>query len=123
MAGKEQKTGIGLSFALNGIAYVIKQEQNMRIHMVAAILAIICGVVLQISKVEWVLITVVIALVMVTEVINSCIELMMDYIKPDYHVLTKHIKDMAAGAVLLAAIAAAITGFIIFLPKLLDILT
>ncbi|MUV39604.1 Undecaprenol kinase [Lentibacillus sp. JNUCC-1] len=120
MSAKSKKRGIGLSFALQGIGQAIKKERNMKIHVAAAISALIMGVLLKLNSIEWIVLVLVIALVVVVEMLNTCIEVIMDLIKPEYHIMTKYIKDMAAGAVLVAAIAAAVTGLILFAPKLIE---
>ncbi|MEJ8776555.1 diacylglycerol kinase family protein [Pseudogracilibacillus sp. ICA-222130] len=115
---EDKKKGIGLSFAWNGIIQVIKREKNMRIHCIMALFAICFGFVFQISRLEWVTITIVIVLVFALEMMNSVCERIIDYVKPEISVEAKIIKDMAAGAVLVAAIGSIIIGSLIFIPKM-----
>lgn len=90
----------------------------MWVHLLAAILVILAGFLLNISRLEWIAIIFVITLVIALEIINTAIELLVDWISPEHHPQAGKIKDLAAGAVLIAAIGAAITGVMIFLPKI-----
>lgn len=113
------KKNIGFKHAIAGILYVISHERNFRIHMFAWLLVILLGWVTKVSLVEWMFLMVVSGVVCIVEMINSAMELMIDYVKPDNHPSAKAIKDVAAGAVLIAAIVACIVGGIIFIPKIL----
>ena len=109
--------------AMAGIAAAVKGERNMRIHLVAAVAAISLGAWLGLSACEWVAIVICIALVACLECANTAIEAVVDLASPDIHPLAKKAKDCAAGAVLLAAMGAAIVGCIIFAPKIADFLS
>jgi diacylglycerol kinase (ATP) len=109
-------------YAFEGIGSLIRNEHNSRIHLAAAILAIIFGLLLRITRSEWVAIVIVIGLVFVAELINSAIELMADLINPEFNQGIKQIKDYAGAAVLISAIIALITGSLIFIPKLITII-
>jgi len=76
------------------------------------------GFLFQVTAVEWMLLVFAITIVFIAEALNTAIELLCDFISPDYQELIKKTKDVAAGAVLIAAIGAAVTGLIIFLPYL-----
>ena len=106
-------------FAFAGIRHFIKSEPNVIIHLLAALIVIICGFFFSINKVEWCLVIFAIGLVLSAEAFNTSIEYLTNLVSPDYHELAGKTKDVAAAAVLLAAIAAAIVGLIIFLPKIL----
>lgn len=108
---------ISFKYAGRGILTFFKKEHNARIHLAAAILAIVLGVFFHLNTTEWILIAGCIALVWIVEMINTCLEMAMDHFSPEYSESVKHIKDIAAAAVLVAAILAAITGGIIFIPK------
>jgi len=88
----------------------------MKIHVVIGILTIGVGWFFSISTTEWCLVTLSIALVMSAEGFNTAVEHLTDLASPNYHPLAGKAKDVAAGAVLLAAIGAAIVGLFIFLP-------
>ena len=104
--------------AANGIRYAVKQEANMRIHVVAAGTAIAMGCMLGLSAMEWCVVIGCIVLVISLELINTAIEVICDRITIAYDPLIKIIKDTAAGAVLIAAIGSAVIGLIIFIPKI-----
>ena len=106
-------------FAFNGLKILIKEEHNSRIHLFVAIVVVIVSFIFQISSSEWILILFSISFVLVTEIINSAIENISDFISPEKHNSIKKIKDLAAAAVLISSITALIVGLIIFLPKIL----
>ena len=106
-------------YAFKGVAYATSSQLNFRIHLGATVLAILMGYLLKISVGEWQWIALCITLVLVTEIFNTMIETLVDLVSPGYNEKAGHIKDMSAGAVVIAAIFAVITGLIIFLPKLL----
>lgn len=103
-------------YALQGIVTATK-EQNLRFHILSAIIVIIAGAVTRLSITEWLIIIFVMALVIGAELINSAIERVVDLASPEIHPLAKEAKDIAAGAVLVFAIASVIIGLLIFLPK------
>ena len=112
-----------LEFALTGIFTAFKEEKNMRSHVLSAVAAIIAGLIFRISAMEWLLLLLSIFLVIAFEIMNSAVENVVD-LASDYHfsMRAKNAKDMAAGAVLVVSGFAVITGLIIFLPKLWDII-
>ena len=106
-------------YAFKGVAYATKTQLNFRIHLAATVIAVLMGLLLHISAGEWQWIALSITLVLVTEIFNTMIETLTDLVSPGYNEKAGHIKDMSAGAVVIAAIFAVITGIIIFLPRLL----
>ncbi|MCK6641724.1 MAG: diacylglycerol kinase family protein [Bacteroidia bacterium] len=106
-------------FALEGLLALVKDEPNARIHIVAAMIAIAAGFFLHVSSTEWICIAFAIAAVIATEAINTAIENMADFAADGYDERIKKIKDVAAGAVLVVAMGACITGLIIFTPKII----
>ena len=102
-----------------GIKQFFRQEHNARIHLAAAVVVGVLAWWLKVSHAEAIALTIVTGLVWVTEMLNTCIEKAMDMITTDYHPQVKIIKDLAAGAVLIAAIMAIIVGSFIFIPKIL----
>ena len=112
-----------LEFALTGIFTAFKEEKNMRSHVLSALAAIIAGLIFRISATEWLFLLLSIFLVIAFEIMNSAVENVVD-LASDYHfsMRAKNAKDMAAGAVLVVSVFAVITGLIIFLPKLWDII-
>ena len=103
-------------YAFYGIWTAMK-EQNMRIHIISAIFVIIAALLTGLSISEWVILILVIALVIGAEMINTAIESVVNLASPDIHPLAKQAKDVAAGAVLVFALASVIIGLLIFLPK------
>ncbi|MFS0672845.1 diacylglycerol kinase family protein [Ornithinibacillus sp. 179-J 7C1 HS] len=116
MEGKKKQ--IGFTFALNGIKEVMKSERNFRLHIISTLLVIIAGIYFDIETIEWVAVFTVIGLVITTEILNTAVEEIINYVKPEIHPAAKKIKDMAAGSVLIASITALVVGFIIFVPKI-----
>ena len=112
-----------LEFALTGIFTAFKEEKNMRSHVLSALAAIIAGLIFRISETEWLFLLLSIFLVIAFEIMNSAVENVVD-LASDYHfsMRAKNAKDMAAGAVLVVSGFAVITGLIIFLPKLWNII-
>jgi diacylglycerol kinase len=109
-------------FALNGISLLLKNEHNSRIHLLAAIIAIIMGIIMKIDHYEWSLLIIVIGAVFLTELLNSSIESLADRIDPEWNELIMRAKDYGAAAVLISAIIAIVVGGLIFIPKFLDLI-
>lgn len=103
-------------YAFEGIVAAFS-EQNFRSHILSAVIVCIAGYVSHLSRMEWVIILLVIALMFALEMVNTAIERVVDLASPEIHPLAKQAKDIAAGAVLVFAIASAIIGLLIFLPK------
>jgi len=106
-------------YAFKGLGYAAKTQLNFRIHLVASVLAIALGFALNISVTEWLWICLSIAIVLLTELTNTGIETLTDLVSPGYNEKAGHVKDICAGAVVVAALFALITGVFIFLPKLI----
>ena len=109
-------------YAIEGIIYAFKYEQNIIVHTLVMILVIILGIVLKLSYFEWLICLILFGLVIATEMINTSIEAVVDLACPKIDPLAKIAKDTASGAVLVFAITAAISGLIIFIPKIIDII-
>ncbi len=107
-----------IQYALDGLKQAALYEHNARIHFVAALLVFLLSLVLSVSVTEAIVLIFSIALVWITELINTSIEKALDFITTEQRPEIKFIKDVAAGAVLIAALAALSIGIIIFLPKL-----
>ena len=105
------------AFAWDGLKYCFITQLNFKIHLFLAAMAIFNGVCFRISKTEWMIIVFCIAAVLITEMLNTAIEKLADIVHQAYHPGIKLVKDIAAGAVLIAAIISAIIGAIIFFPK------
>jgi len=109
-------------FAGKGIRLLCYYENNARIHLIIAALTIVAAWLLSFSMLEWCVLTIQIFLVLAAEAFNTAIEKLCDFVSADYHPLIGRIKDLAAGGVLLTAISAVITGALLFLPKILQLL-
>ncbi|MBD9180438.1 MAG: diacylglycerol kinase family protein [Odoribacter splanchnicus] len=103
-------------YAFKGIHSLIRNEHNARIHLCAAILVVCAGFFFGITREEWIAVIFAIGFVFSAEAVNSAIEYVADAFTTEPHELIGKAKDFAAGAVLLAAMAAAIIGSIIFIP-------
>ena len=122
MVNKSKNVISSFKYAFQGMFSALKTERNLKIHVTIMILVIIAGIVLKISKIEWIICIILFGLVIGGEMLNSAIETVVDIAMPDINPKAKFAKDAAAGAVLVLAIASAIIGFIIFGPKLIALL-
>ena len=122
MVNKSKNVISSFKYAFQGMFSALKTERNLKIHLTIMILVIIAGIVLKISKIEWIICIILFGLVIGGEMFNSAIETVVDIAMPDINPKAKFAKDAAAGAVLVFAIASAIIGFMIFGPKLIALL-
>jgi len=104
--------------ALSGLGFVLRTQHNAWIHLAATVFAIAFGLWLRIVPNDWRWIVLAIALVWIAEIVNTAFEHLCDVVQPEFHVSVKAAKDVAAGAVLIAAFAAAAIGLLVFLPYL-----
>ena len=107
-------------YAIQGIFTSFKTEKNMKIHILIMILVIVAGIILKISKLEWIICIILFSMVIAGELFNTAIETVVDMVMPEKNEKAKIAKDVSAGAVLVLAIAAAIIGLMIFIPKILS---
>lgn len=110
------------TYALDGLKYAFKFEQNLDVHFIVTVIVIIMGIILHISAYEWAMCAFAIGLVIATELINTSIEALVDLVTPEYNKLAKIAKDTAAGAVFIFALTAIFVGLIIFLPKIIALI-
>jgi len=106
-------------YASAGLRYLFTTQRNARIQAGVGGIALLLGATLRISRTEWAILVLLIALVLVLEALNSAIEATVNLVTSEYHPLAKIAKDVAAGAVWLLALASVVIGAIIFLPRLL----
>ena len=106
-------------YAFAGIVMLFREEHNAQIHATITVLVVVAGVVLRVSPVEWAVLVICIGVVLAAEAFNSAIERIADYLTLERDDRIRDIKDLAAGAVLLCAIAAATVGCVIFLKHVL----
>jgi len=107
---------ISFHHAFEGIIYVFKTQPNMIVHLCATVAVVILGTLYHISRTEWLILLFTILWVIVSEMINTSIETMVDLITKEHRIEAKIAKDVAAGMVLIGAIGAIIVGLVIFLP-------
>ena len=106
-------------YAFRGLSSLLKNEFNVKIHLLAAIIAIAAGIIFRIVIIEWCLLILVISIVFLTELFNTALESLGDAIDMEMNERIKKAKDYSAGAVLISAILSVIVGTLIFLPKLI----
>ena len=116
---REELKALSASFvyAFRGIRDTVLSERNMKIHLIMAAAVTVCGIVFRISKTEWLICIGLFGLVMGMELANTAVEAVVDLVTQKEHPLARKAKDAAAAAVLVTALAAALIGLAIFLPK------
>jgi diacylglycerol kinase len=108
----------GAKHAWHGVLHVVRHERNARIHLMFAVAALLLGVLLKVSNAELAAVFFAVIIVFLAEMFNTAIERTLDLVEPNEHADVKIIKDMSAGAVLLASVAAVMVGAAIFVPAL-----
>ena len=111
-----------VTFAAKGVQQFFSCDRNGKIQIVSGLTAIILGFTVSLSSFQWLLVLFCIGLVISLEMINSAIERYCDLVTTDFHPGIRIIKDVAAGAVLIASIMSLIIGLIIFIPALVEFL-
>ncbi len=105
-------------YALQGVWVLVATQRNARVHVLAIGVVIFTGLVLHISRAEWLAVTLICTLVLALEGVNTAVEALVDLVAPDLHPLAKRAKDVAAGAVLIAAAGALVIAALIVFPRL-----
>jgi diacylglycerol kinase len=113
-----KKTLNSFRYAFQGIGDLFRTQPNSQVHALVSLLVIAAGFFFKIDRTEWLIIVVCIVLVISLEAMNTAIVYLTDLVSPDYHPLAGRTKDVAAGAVLIAAMGTIIVGLLIFLPKI-----
>lgn len=116
---KIKKRLLSFKYAAQGIWTLFNTQPNARIHLFILVIVVIAGRWSGISRLEWLILVLTFGLVLVAEAMNTALEFLTDLASPDHHPLAGKAKDVAAGAVLIAAIIAVIVGVIIFLPRIM----
>ena len=106
------------AYALQGVAFLVRTQPNARLHLLAAVLVCAAGVYVGLGRAEWLWISVVITLVWSAEAFNTALEQLADALHPEQHPGIGRAKDVAAAAVLIAALGAAVIGLLVFVPHL-----
>jgi diacylglycerol kinase len=107
-------------YAFAGLAYILRTQRNMWIHILIAAGVVALGLWLGLGPVEWAVLAVTIALVFTAEAANTIVETTIDLITQDYHPLAKTAKDVAASVVLLSALGAVVVGLLVLGPPLVQ---
>lgn len=110
-------------YAREGLVICIWRERNFRIQLICACMAIAAGIWLRLPTIEWCILLFCIALVLSLEMINTAIEHLCNIIQKEYDDRIRIIKDISAGAVLISALIAFVCGAIIFIPKIISIIS
>jgi diacylglycerol kinase len=105
-------------YAITGLRYAFSTQPNFRFHSFALLAVAILGWYVNLNRSEWLWILAAVSMVLVSELLNTAIETLVDLVSPAYHLKAGIVKDAAAAAVLVAAIIAAAIGLIIFIPKI-----
>ena len=121
-AWREVKYSEKFRNAFRGLYVVSKTTRHLFIHIVSALVVVVLGFYLKVSNLEWIALVFAIGFVLVTEAINTAIEIDIDLTSPEYHPYARDTKDVAAAAVLLSAFVAMVVGLIVFLPNFLGLL-
>ncbi|HVM41554.1 MAG TPA: diacylglycerol kinase family protein [Acidimicrobiia bacterium] len=109
--------------AFRGIGFMWREEPNMRFHLVAAAGVLVGAAVFQVSTFKWVSVVLAIVVVLLAEILNTAVEALLDLVHPDRHPLVGVVKDLAAGAVLVAAIGATVIALVVFGPEFWDLVS
>ncbi len=107
-------------FAFHGLWLCLSKERNFLIQLLIALAAVIAGYMLKISNNDFLLIVLCIVIVLCLEMVNSAIEQLCNLVTTDFHPSVKKIKDISAGAVLLASIISVVIGCVVFIPKIIS---
>ena len=116
------KRAKSFTYAGRGIWLLVKTTHNAWVHIVILLIVVAGGFYFHISQIDWMLVVFAAALVLAAEAFNTAIEIDIDLTSPSYHPFARDTKDVAAGAVLIASIAALIIGIIIFGPYVFSLL-
>ena len=105
-------------YAFGGIKLAFKNEPNFKFHIIAAIIAIILGILLKLNSIEFAILILTICMVLMLELINTTLEALVDIVSPEIHPKARIAKDVSAAAVLIASLGSLAIGAILFLPKI-----
>ena len=109
----------GFRFAAAGLVYVFHSQRNFRVHLLVATAVGLVGLWLRLPVLPWAILTLTVGSVLVTEILNTAAESLVDLVSPAYHPVAKRVKDLTAGAVLIAALVSVVVGVLILGPPLL----
>lgn len=107
---------LSFKYAFEGLIAALKEEPNLKFHLLAGLIVILISIYLKISTIDWIIITLVIGFVIAIELTNTAIEKVVNEFTDQIHPGAKLAKDISAAAVLVAAVTAAVVGLIVFIP-------
>lgn len=110
---------VGFKYAFRGIFDLIRLQRNAQVHVFVIVVLVVVSLAWKVSATEWLVLILTMTLVLAMEAMNTAVEAVVDLASPEYHPLAKRAKDVAAGAVLIAAVGAVFVALIIFGPRLL----
>lgn len=105
-------------YAFRGIWVLLRTQRNARVHLLAVLVVLVGGLWLDLAQGEWLAVAIICTLVLALEAVNTAVEAVVDLASPEYHLLAQHAKDVAAGAVLMAALGAIVVAALIVVPRL-----
>lgn len=108
-------------FAAKGFGSLLRSENNFQFHFLAAGLVLVAGIILKVSRIEWIVLLIQIALVFAVEAFNTAIEKLSDFVSPEWNPAIGQIKDIAAAGVLIIAVEAVFVAILIFGNRLLTL--
>ncbi|MCP4649828.1 MAG: phosphatase PAP2 family protein [PVC group bacterium] len=111
----KRKLADSFNYAIEGFMYVLKTQRNMRLHFLLGIIALLLGLYFNFSKIEIILLLITVCFVFMAEMFNTVVEIVIDLITDEFHPLARIIKDISAGAVLIAAINAIFVAYLLFI--------
>ena len=112
---------LSIYYALRGIVLMLRSQHNAWVHACATVVVVLTGIFFGLSFIEWAVLVLVLVAVWVAEALNTSFELLCDVASPEFHPLVERSKDVAAGAVLIAAFGAVVVGVLIFAPKFVSL--
>lgn len=115
---RRKNTLQSFDYAYQGLLYALRTQRHMRWHLILGTLALVAALALQLTKVETIVVVATVTLVLMAEMFNTAVEVAIDLFTKEYHPLAAAAKNVAAGAVLLAALNALVVGYILFIPNL-----
>jgi diacylglycerol kinase (ATP) len=104
-------------YAVRGVRWMVAHEPNMRFHLRAATGVVVAAAGFRLPVEQWAAVIFAIVLVLLGEILNTAIEAVLDLVQPDHHDLVRVVKDVSAGAVLVASIGATAIALIVFVPR------
>jgi len=117
MAKKNYKLIDSFNAAIEGFLYVVKTQRNMRIHFLLASFVMLLGIYLNFSRVELIVLCLTCGLVLISEMVNTSMEIMLNFVEASHSHWVRRVKDISAGAVLVASINAVIVGYLLFVKN------